>query len=57
MTTYYHRRNDTGEIINATETSLTLTQLNERHPLSGAYYDANPPLAVLEQYRYWNERP
>lgn len=57
MTTYYHRSDRTGEIVNASETSLTLAQLNERFPLTGYYYDPNPPLPVLQAYRYWNERP
>lgn len=57
MTTYYHRRLGDGEIINASETDLSLPELNTQHPLVGAYYDPNPPLEVLKRYRYWDERP
>ena len=57
MTTYYHRSNKTGEITNASDTSLTKAQLEERFPLTDGYYDSNPPLDVLQRYRYWNERP
>lgn len=58
MTTYYHRRVDNGEIVNASESDLSLAELNARHPLGGfTYYDPNPPLEVLQRYRYWHERP
>jgi hypothetical protein len=57
VTTYYHRRRSDGEIVNASETSLSLVELERRYPLADGYYDANPPLEVLKRYRYWDERP
>lgn len=57
MTTYYHRDKKTGEIVNASETSLSLPELESRYPRDDVYYDANPPLEVLKRYRYWDERP
>lgn len=55
--TYYIIRN--GEIINAVETTDGRDRVErliaDLYP--GAIYDTNPPLAMLEQYRYWNERP
>jgi hypothetical protein len=59
VTTYYHRRHDNGEIVNASETDLSLVELTNRFPLDrlGQYYDPNPPLSVLQRYRYWDERP
>lgn len=54
MTTYYLRRDSDGEIVNACEFSGPLAQLNPQH---GHYYDPNPPLTVLQRYRYWDERP
>lgn len=58
MTTYYHRRRSDGEIVNASETDLPLAEVERRWPLpDDRYYDPNPPLSVLQRYRYWNERP
>lgn len=57
MNTYYHRLHSTGEIVNASESSLTLPEISARFPLRDGYYDPNPPLSVLQRYRYWNERP
>lgn len=57
MTTYYHRRHSDGEIVNATSCDLPLAELQRRWPLAACYYDPNPPLEVLQRYRYWNERP
>lgn len=61
MTTFYIRRRS-GPIVNAVECQnvqqaerviSTMCQ-DMRDPL---WPDPDPPLSVLEQYRYWNERP
>ena len=59
MTTYYHRRLSDGEIVNASECDLPLVEMERRWPIAplGRYYDPNPPLSVLQRYRYWDERP
>lgn len=58
MTTYYHRRWSDGEIINASECDLPLVEVERRWPLGDkAYYDPNPPLAVLQRYEFWGNRP
>jgi hypothetical protein len=57
MATYYHRRNSDGEIVNASDTDLPLAEVERRWPLKDGYYDPHPPLAVLQRYRYWDERP
>ena len=57
MTTYYHRRHSDGEIVNASEADLSLPEMERRWPMASCYYDARPPLGVLQQYRYWHERP
>lgn len=58
MPTYYHRRRSDGEIVNASEVSLPLAEVERRWPLADdIYYDPNPPMAVLQRYRYWDERP
>jgi hypothetical protein len=59
VTTYYHRRLSDGEIVNASDVDLPLAEVERRWPISGGglYYDAHPPMAVLQRYRYWDERP
>ena len=57
MTTYYHRQHSDGEIVNASEADLSLPEMERRWPMASCYYDARPPLGVLQQYRYWHERP
>jgi hypothetical protein len=57
MTTYYHRQHSDGEIVNASESDLSLPEISKRWPLAFGYYDPNPPLEVLKRYRYWDERP
>jgi hypothetical protein len=50
------RSKKTGEIVNAVEGCRTAAEANEIFD-GTVYADANPPLHLLEQYRYWNERP
>lgn len=59
MTTYYHRRHSDGEIVNASESDLSLAEITNRFSLdrTNCYYDPNPPIEVLKRYRYWDERP
>lgn len=58
MTTYFIREHSSGRIVNAVETSSLdrATAVCERM-VGDLYPDPNPPRAVLEAYRYWNERP
>lgn len=48
--TYYRRSIFGGEITGVTQTELSMGEMHERAP-KDAYYDPNPPLAVLEQWR------
>ena len=64
MTTYYIRSHKTGNIVNAVETdSFKRAQevadalMKGRDEPLGFYADPNPPLSVLQRYRYWDERP
>ena len=62
MTTYYIRDRRTGGIVNAVESSSPKAEVEERvlsRMVDGdhLYLDANPPMSVLQRYRYWNERP
>lgn len=58
--TFYVIDRRTNEIVNAVATTRPITDpalirgwVDAEH----LYLDENPPLAVLERYRYWNERP
>lgn len=58
MTTYYVIDTRTNEIVNAIEADsypgrIITSMLDADH----LRLDANPPMRLLEKYRYWNERP
>jgi len=58
MTTWYVIDTRTNEIVNAVEADgepgrVIKTMLDADH----LRLDANPPLAMLQRYRYWDERP
>lgn len=60
--TYYIRDRRTGAIVNAVESRSPKAEVEERvlsHMIDSEhlYLDANPPMSVLQRYRYWNERP
>lgn len=61
MTEWYVIDRRTGEIVNCITTSdgRVLTPDALKHFLDAPFLrlDQNPPRAVLERYRYWNERP
>lgn len=59
MSTWYIIDNNTNEIVNAREGNIH----TEADALRGFSHperlraDRNPPMALLQRYRYWNERP
>jgi hypothetical protein len=59
MTTYYIRSSRDGMIVNAVECSTRDQATRCAEGMTGGPYftDDNPPLHVLEQYRFWRERP
>jgi hypothetical protein len=58
MTTWYIIDTRTNEIVNACESDTkpdrVIQLMTEPEHLR---LDANPPLAMLQRYRYWDERP
>jgi hypothetical protein len=60
MTTYYIIDTTLNAIVNAVETTSTeraqgvVAGMIDAHNLR---VSANPPLAMLEAYQFWNERP
>jgi hypothetical protein len=61
MTTYYIRDRRHGAIVDAVTTDRAIDDaVHVLASMTGAehlYLDANPPLHILKQYRYWDERP
>lgn len=60
--TYYIRDRRSGAIVNAVSASGPKAEVEARvlprfTCSEHLYLDENPPTAVLERYRYWNERP
>jgi hypothetical protein len=59
MTTYYIRSSRDGMIVNAVDCDTRDQATEVANQLTGGPYftDDDPPLHVLQQYRYWDERP
>jgi hypothetical protein len=55
-TTWYVIDTRSNEIVNAIEAS-TKPGLDHFTDPEHLRLDANPPLAMLKRYRYWDERP
>lgn len=60
--TFYVRDHRTGSIVNAvsahgTKAEVEARVLPGRSDSEHLYLDEDPPMAVLQRYRYWNERP
>lgn len=58
MTTWYVIDTRSNEIINAIEAD-TKPEITPERWIDAEHLrlDANPPMAQLQRYRYWNERP
>lgn len=58
MTEWYVRVIDTGQIVNCiTTASGVKPDISYYENADDLFLDNRPPMSVLEQYRYWNERP
>lgn len=60
MTTWYVIDTRSNQIINAITTSgASKPEIDPKHWKDPEHLrlDANPPMSMLENYRYWNERP
>lgn len=57
MAEYYIRDRCTGQIINCVTTSRNIVEVRGRYEDDEYYVDPNPPVHLLRQYKYWNERP
>lgn len=49
--------NANGDVINCATTSHPEGPVLDPTCMGGVRWDPNPPMAKLEEYRYWNERP
>jgi hypothetical protein len=61
MTEWYVIRKNSNTIINCITTKENdpdkLLERFPQWPPNDYRLDSNPPLSMLEKYRYWNERP
>ena len=65
MTEWYVIHRESNRIVNCitthendpTKITDSFSRLFPRWELDDYRIDSNPPLSMLEKYRYWNERP
>ena len=57
MAEYYIRLRNSGAIINCINTSKRMEDIDLSMYTYDVYLDPNPPLDVLKNYQYWDERP
>ena len=55
--TEYALLSDSGTVTSIVTSRKTLTEMRESYPDQTVKYVNTVPLNILQQYRYWNERP
>lgn len=54
---YYVRLRKSGHIINCISTEKPVKDIDLSSYSYDVYLDPNPPYEILENYKYWDERP